>query len=340
MLPIILLVLEYHLKFIQTFNENRSKMVAEMKKERRTVQGKLRDERREKRWACIESTQGMWSELMSLTSDVVYYENGTTPPDRNVEDGNTIEEIMKALIGVMVKYKSIVTAWFVRMPELEYYYPAVTDCYVRVIDLFHSFIVMQFNSTYAVAESIRTGNDAEEIEELQYALEIIQERIDDVLHFPMLLILKDAAKLEDVGGTEDERNRLYNQMDWESFGLNHWANVYFKIDNHNPILPTLGDQVPHASSFRSVSGQFEEQYRQSPVSDPDDYPEYREMQQHFFQIAPEAIIHDSRIRFTSDYIKELAREMAFDQIHRRVENNAFWCPPKTTAQPRGEVNEG
>jgi uncharacterized membrane protein len=324
-LPIILLLLESHFKIIHNINENRDKLVAEREKEGRETERKAREEQKEKRWKCIDETAAMWSELMSSTSDVIYFGNGKDDPD-DQKEGTGIEETMKRLINVMVTYKTLVTAWYIRFPKLESDIPYFMQKDFSVAHLFHSFIIMLFNSAYTVAEHIRTDYDPEETKTLQYALEIIQERIDETLHYPMLLILKDAAQLEDTEHSSDKRMRIIRRLIEEQENLDHWAKVYLKKSNHNMLLPTLPDNTEKASAFRKLAKQLEDQLRECQKDDLDDYDAYLPLQQSFLTIDPEDIINDYRTRYTPDYLKELAREMAFDLTYKKIEENANWCP--------------
>jgi hypothetical protein len=99
-LPIIMFVLEKRFKIVETLRQNQH--LKELKEE---------EERKEKRWECIEQTSKIWNQLWDLTSEIIYFK-------KDAGTGAAIEDLFIRLRNFTTSTEEATNMWSHRFPNL------------------------------------------------------------------------------------------------------------------------------------------------------------------------------------------------------------------------------
>jgi hypothetical protein len=289
-LPIIMFVLEKRFKIVETVRQNQH--LKELKEE---------EERKEKRWECIEQTSKIWNQLWDLTSEIIYFK-------KDADTGTAIKDLLIRLRNFTTSTEEVINMWSHRFPNL----PAKYE------ESFLVFFNTELNSAETVAWCIHHGDNAEEVRKMQDSLKRIVESINYLVHHNLIDVLKysmELLELKEANAPEDEQQDMISLIDERAANLKDWANAIETEEyRHNKLFSFV--DTADVEAFRDAYRKFTDWLLINPDKTPVDAEEYDNLKRLFYKIPHE----QAGPYFSREFVIYLANWLGFECRRAKLMN--------------------
>ena len=310
LLPIMVLVLESHFKFIQSLLEDRLKRGEAIRAEQRALVERQRQERVDGRLEAIAATQQSISQLFDLAIQVQYFhvdDVGKAPSkDPKPSEGDevsTIVDLLRAAEELSVSANTTVNMWSSRLrisPEDE--------------ELFLYFINIVLYCTADVARCIDEADDEEEIAVLQAALGIIWTKIKEVSHQSTITILKKSKSildLKEATGPEDELKQIASEISQIREPLRSWHRYLKGLEqSRQEVLPDISGR--DVDALHEYVGKAREYLKEHPGNDFHQFEGSRDLEDSYYRITRESRFSALNRGYSKEFIKLLADKLGYE----------------------------
>ncbi len=311
LLPIIVLVLESHFRFIQSLLENRHEKEEAIRAERRALAQKQRQERTEKRWEAIISTEKMMKQLFNLAIQVQYFplDNISKTQSKVKKLSNdrlsTIEEVLKATGDFSIAAANSVNMWSHRL-----------NLSNDDEELFLYLINIVFESTSDIALYIHETKDIVEIAELQAALGIIWNEIKRIAHQQIITFLKLRMEIIEIEENDVPNDRLeYIKEKIHTYRKRLKSfHQYLKgvVNSHLDYLPEISsDEVTVFCEALERARKYLEESQENKFHD---FEEKQEIEDLFYKIPRESRFSALNKNYSRETIKHLADALGYQKM--------------------------
>lgn len=289
-LPIIMFVLEKRFKIVETVRQNQ--LIKERKEE---------EERKEKRWECVEQTSKVWNQLWDLTSEIIYFK-------KDADKGTAIKDLLIRLRNLTTSTEEVINMWSHRFPNL----PAKYE------ESFLVFFNTELNSAETVAWCIRHSDNAEEVRKVQDSLKRIVESINYLVHHNFIDVLKysmELLELKEAKTPEDEQQDMISLIDERAANLKDWANAIETQEyRHNELFSFV--ETADVKAFRDAYRKFTDWLLINPDKNPADAEEYDNLKRLFYTIPHE----QAGPYFSREFVIYLANWLGFECRRAKLMN--------------------
>jgi hypothetical protein len=295
LIPLLLSLFEKQYKFIENLQQQRE--------ERRK---QIEEQRRIQRQQAINDTIGMWQELYSQTSEVIFFDPA--------KDTDKLNDLIIRMINFTSTAEHIVNKWTHQFPNLE----------LEDHDVFLHYINIIYQSGLTTIFYIRQGQDEKEIRLMQDMLFMIQDQLKNIANHRIINTLKYAARaleLEEAGESPEEVARAKRMMDAEIEILRNWAKAISGLDEDydNFMSPAEGQ---HIDELRALGRKIQSWLKEDKNRFVGQHQEFPEFERQFNNIILEERLHSMMAPYSKEYIRALADwfslESACDYIYNRA----------------------
>lgn len=292
-LPLILFALESRFKIAETVRQNR--FIRERKE---------KEERKEKRWECIEQTSKVWNQLWDLASEVAYFK-------KDADKGTTIEDLIIRLRNLTTLAEDVTNMWSHRFPDL----PA------KYYESFLIFFDAESNSAETVAWCIRCGSDAEEILKMQDSLKRIVESINYLTHHRFIDVLKHSTQsleLREANESSDKQEETESKINEHIEYLKAWAKA-IQTGERGHNTPFSFADTADAKALREAYRELREWTLKNPGKNPtDNYTKYDNFKHLFYKIPHE----QAGPCYSKDFVLYLANWISLEYERAKLMHRA------------------
>jgi hypothetical protein len=326
LLPIILLVLESHFKFIQSLLQDHLKREEAIRAEQRALAQKQRQERTERRFETIQLTQKLMNQLFDLAIQVQYFKmDGTSKiPFKNEKQSKSdrmskIEDILRGIEEFGVSANNTVNMWSSQLkisPDDQ--------------ELFIYFLNIVLKCTNDTAKYIHENIDIREISELQAALGIIWGEIKRVAHHQIITILKQSMELLELkedNAPQDKLENIKSIMDKYRKGLKAWQRFLKAAElSRNDFLPEIsGNEV---NALHEALGKVKKYLKEHPEDEFYQFEGIHDLKELYNKIPRETRFCALNRNFSKEFIKYLADELGLERLVQSLIDIAKPSPPQ------------
>jgi hypothetical protein len=317
-LPIIVLVLESHFKFIQSLLQDHLRREEAIRAEQRALAQKQRQERTERRFETILLTQKLMNQLFDLAIQVQYFKIDSTSkiPSKN-EKQSKIEDILRATEEFGVSANNTVNMWSFRLN-------ISPDDQKLLIYLLN--IVLK--CTNDIAKYIHENNDIREISELQAAFGIIWGEIKRVAHHQIINVLKQSMELLELkedNAPQDKLENIKSIMDKYLNGLAAWQRFLKAAElSRNDFLPEIsGNEV---NALHEALGEVRKYLKEHPEEEFYQFEGRQDLKELYNKIPRETRFCALNRNFSKEFIKYLADELGLERLVQNLIDSAKPSP--------------
>jgi hypothetical protein len=312
LLPIIVLVLESHFRFIQSLLENQLEREEAIKVERRALEQQRRQVRTEKRLEAILSTQKMMNQLFDLAAqvrhfrvDVVEKKQLENEKRSKTKSALKIGEIRKAIGAFSVVGNDTINMWSFRLKL------SSDD-----EEIFVYFINIVEECSDNVAQYINETKDGEEIAELQRALEIIWTQIKRVAHQDMISILKlhfDLLELKEDSASQDKLEKVNSEICTHRASLKVWHQLVKTAEqsSHDFLPEICGDET---NALQGAMRKAMKYLKDHPENDLNQYDKLQDLERLYYTIPRKSRFLVLGKRFSKEFIKNIAESLGYQKL--------------------------
>jgi len=308
LLPIILLILESHFKFVQSLLENHIKRQEAIGAEQRALVQKQREERRAKRWEAIQFTQATLNQLFDLTDRVVF-----NPVDHSKDTQSDLRIILSSISKLAISGNEVINMWYFRLnlsPDDEGLLVYLMNVPLKCAD--------------TVARFIFRKADPAEIKELQESLEIIRNGIRTIAQQQILSFLKLHMQLLELKESDiptDKLHKIEAELDTTRSSLRDGVQFFKRMESSylEPLPGICGDAV---NSLRKASIEVEAWLRENSGRPFSEYERSKEFQNLYYSISRKDRFYAGTISYSADFIKHLAEALAYEELFRMLTQRA------------------
>lgn len=182
-------------------------------------------------------------------------------------------------------------------------------------DFFHSTLYLLDilnNSTFAIAHAIQDSDDPIKVKEWQDTLGTIQRVVKTIVHHPLLNILKNSAKVQEGGEYEDlaraDIQKYLNSLKFASDLIRQEEIKTNKVLSH--IIGTQG------KNLRDALVEYKTWIKDHQSE------EFINFKKLFYKIENKDLLHGGEHFYSLEWIKHLAKFLAFVEIYRELKTRA------------------
>lgn len=265
-------------------------------------------DRRERRLECINLTAKTWNQLYDLTNEVRHFRQSS-------EDCYGIHGLIKSIGSFANRSEDVVRLWHSELDVSE-----------AEEEFFLIFINTMLHATQTVAHAIAEGDGTEECEALKNCLGVIQESVKTVAHQKILSILIYHANLLspiEVSCVSDRENVDKDRFKRELHSIREWAEALKTEEiTSNAILSSA--QGAEVEDFRQHAEQLLTYIRDNPGKPLSEFSGFANFTDSFGSIPDQEVLKTSKIQYSKQFVKYLARWFAREVVCQYLADTAKW----------------
>jgi hypothetical protein len=292
------------------------------------IEERLRNDRQKRIDAqkeCVKLTSNIWNDLYCLVSKVRLYKKLEKPKGQN-DDKNkpqTIEEIITELENYTCRADDVVNMWFFDFPIL---YEIEKANKIKASEIFVYLINVIYDSTCTVAYNIQKNLIKNNDTSLLDSLGVIQDVFENIIHHPIISILKRSEEPIDATNPVNQMTELKTKtLDYLS-GLQEWVALIKKYETaHNNSLPASNSKA--VIEFRTEIKKYLE-WKILTENQNKTFENYEKdfnknhFKTKFKAIKKEELIENWELKYSQEYLKDFAKWLGYCSIIDEIENRA------------------
>lgn len=329
-LPIIMFAFEIIFKIRERVADRKD----QIQKEIYEFNKKDKEEHRQQQMQSIIQTQNVWKELITLSSQLSFYEENC---------GTTIEEIRIKLDKFIISAEDVVISWFLFSKVLnnldhkfKKLYPdlkepndiqntleelkpilnekSLQDCFITPLNFLSK-------SANAVAQYIQDNPEKNEMRmDLQLALRLIEGYIKNQTHYFLIDILNKVVIYEYYEDSS-RRKEAFNKIVQNLKSLNNWSTMFnHMISENDKVMAFVKDDKNLYVQLQSLADELQTNWKKEPKKSLQEFENYEKFEELYQTIPLNERLQTKN--FSYEFIINTADIIALDFLVKEIQGRA------------------